>query len=41
MLRTYASLLDGTSQWRKTLDTSNPPFWKWVVGGKIKACYNA
>ena len=22
------------------LDTSNPPFWKWFVGGKINASYN-
>jgi acetyl-CoA synthetase len=36
----YASLLDWDKPWRKTLDTSNPPFWKWFVGGKINACYN-
>ncbi len=22
------------------LDTSNPPFWKWFVGGRPNACYN-
>src|SRR6267378_3513148 len=36
----YASFLDWDKPWRKTLDTSNPPFWKWFVGGKLNACYN-
>jgi acetyl-CoA synthetase len=36
----YASLLDWDKPWRETLDTSNPPFWKWFVGGKLNACYN-
>jgi acetyl-CoA synthetase len=36
----YAKLLDWDKPWRKTLDTSNPPFWKWFVGGKLNACYN-
>ena len=36
----YASLLDWDKPWRKTLDTSDPPFWKWFVGGKLNACYN-
>jgi len=36
----YAKLLDWDRPWRKTLDTSNPPFWKWFVGGKLNACYN-
>jgi len=36
----YAELLDWDKPWRKTLDTSNPPFWKWFVGGKLNACYN-
>jgi len=36
----YASLRDWDKPWRKTLDTSNPPFWKWFVGGKLNACYN-
>ena len=22
------------------LDTSNAPFWRWFVGGKLNACYN-
>jgi acetyl-CoA synthetase len=36
----YASLLDWDKPWRKTLDTSHPPFWKWFVGGKLNASYN-
>src|SRR5947207_2369919 len=36
----YASLLDWDKPWRKTLDASNPPFWKWFIGGKLNACYN-
>src|SRR2546422_8355117 len=36
----YASLLDWEKPWRKTLDASNPPFWKWFIGGKLNACYN-
>src|SRR5262249_17950176 len=36
----YADLLDWYRYWETTLDTSDPPFWKWFVGGKINACYN-
>jgi len=36
----YAELLHWDKKWKKTLDTSNPPFWKWFVGGKLNACYN-
>jgi len=36
----YASFLDWDKPWRKTLDTSHPPFWKWFVGGKLNASYN-
>src|SRR2546427_459289 len=36
----YANLLDWDKPWRKTLDTSNPPFWQWFVGRKLNACYN-
>jgi acetyl-CoA synthetase len=36
----FADLLDWYKRWKKTLDTSNPPFWRWFVGGKINACYN-
>jgi acetyl-CoA synthetase len=38
--REYADLLDWNQYWHTTLDTSNPPFWKWFVGGKLNACYN-
>src|ERR1700740_1533132 len=38
--RDYAELLDWDKYWHTTLDTSNPPFWKWFVGGKLNACYN-
>jgi acetyl-CoA synthetase len=38
--RTYADLLHWDHYWHTTLDTTNPPFWKWFVGGKLNACYN-
>jgi acetyl-CoA synthetase len=36
----YADLLDWDAYWHTTLDTSNPPFWKWFVGGRLNASYN-
>lgn len=36
----YADLLDWDSYWHTTLDTSDPPFWKWFVGGRLNACHN-
>ncbi|HEY3005631.1 MAG TPA: acetate--CoA ligase [Kribbellaceae bacterium] len=36
----YADLLSWDSYWHTTLDTSDPPFWKWFVGGRLNACYN-
>ncbi len=36
----YADLLTWDLYWHTTLDTSNPPFWKWFVGGRLNACYN-
>src|SRR3974390_2532917 len=36
----YADLLDWDRPWHTTLDTSNAPFWKWFVGGRLNACYN-
>ena len=36
----YADLLDWYKRWEKTLDTSNAPFWKWYVGGRLNASYN-
>jgi acetyl-CoA synthetase len=38
--REYADMLSWDRYWHSTLDTSNPPFWKWFVGGKLNACYN-
>ena len=38
--REYADLLSWDQYWHTTLDTSNPPFWKWFVGGKLNASYN-
>jgi acetyl-CoA synthetase len=36
----YAELLTWYKKWDKTLDTSNPPFWKWFVGGQLNVSYN-
>src|SRR5207245_4662791 len=36
----YADMLTWSEQYRTVLDTSDAPFWKWFVGGKINACYN-
>jgi acetyl-CoA synthetase len=38
--REYADLLSWDQYWNTTLDTSDPPFWKWFVGGKLNASYN-
>jgi acetyl-CoA synthetase len=38
--REYADLLSWDRYWHTTLDTSNPPFWKWFTGGRLNACYN-
>jgi acetyl-CoA synthetase len=38
--REYADLLSWDQYWHTTLDTNNPPFWKWFVGGKLNASYN-
>src|SRR5215467_5433349 len=38
--REYAELLHWDQYWHTTLDTSDPPFWKWFVGGKLNASYN-
>jgi acetyl-CoA synthetase len=38
--REYANLLSWDRYWHTTLDTSNPPFWKWFVGGKLNVSYN-
>ncbi|GAA4206075.1 acetate--CoA ligase [Actinocatenispora rupis] len=36
----YADLLDWDHYWHTTLDTSEAPFWKWFVGGRLNACHN-
>jgi acetyl-CoA synthetase len=36
----YAELLTWDRYWHTTLDTSEPPFWKWFVGGRLNASYN-
>lgn len=28
-------------KWDKVLDSSNPPFYRWFVGGELNTCYNA
>src|SRR4051812_6303073 len=38
--REYADLLSWDQYWHTTLDTSDPPFWKWFVGGKLNASFN-
>ena len=38
--REYADMLSWDRYWHTTLDTSNPPFWKWFVGGKLNVCSN-
>jgi acetyl-CoA synthetase len=36
----YADLLTWDKKWDTLLDTSNPPFFKWFVGGRLNACVN-
>jgi acetyl-CoA synthetase len=36
----YADMLSWDHYWHTTLDTSNAPFWKWFVGGRLNASYN-
>jgi acetyl-CoA synthetase len=36
----YADLLTWDRYWHTTLDTSNAPFWKWFVGGRLNASFN-
>src|ERR1700678_224936 len=38
--REYADLLSWDQYWHTTLDTNDPPFWKWFVGGKLNASFN-
>ena len=36
----YAELLTWSHKWERVLDDSNPPFFKWWVGGYLNACAN-
>src|ERR1017187_9220255 len=36
----YAEMLTWDKKWDTIVDTSNPPFWKWWVGGRLNACVN-
>jgi acetyl-CoA synthetase len=38
--REYADLLTWDQYWQTTLDTSNAPFYKWFVGGKLNVSRN-
>jgi acetyl-CoA synthetase len=38
--REYGDLLTWDHYWHTTFEGSNPPFWKWFVGGRLNACYN-
>lgn len=38
--REYADLLTWERYWHTTLDTSDAPFWKWFVGGRLNASVN-
>ncbi len=35
-----AAALDWFEPWQQVLDDSNPPFYKWFVGGKLNVSYN-
>jgi len=36
----YADMLEWDKRWDTVLDTSDAPFWKWFVGGRLNASYN-
>ncbi|MGP8135788.1 MAG: acetate--CoA ligase [Thermoplasmata archaeon] len=38
--REYAELLTWDQYWQTTLDTSNAPFYRWFVGGKLNVSFN-
>ncbi len=37
----HARALEWFKPWKNVLDDSNPPFYRWFVGGELNACYNA
>lgn len=36
-----AEAITWDKKWDKVLDASNPPFYRWFLGGKMNTCYNA
>jgi propionyl-CoA synthetase len=36
-----ARAIDWTKPWDRVLDDSNPPFYRWFVGGELNTCHNA
>ena len=36
----YAEMLTWDRKWDTVLDTSDPPFFKWLLGGRLNACVN-
>ncbi|MEW6486525.1 MAG: propionyl-CoA synthetase [Thermodesulfobacteriota bacterium] len=36
-----AEAIAWSRKWDKVLDDSNPPFYRWFVGGELNTCYNA
>jgi acetyl-CoA synthetase len=36
----YAEMLTWDRRWDTVLDSSNAPFWRWWVGGRLNACAN-
>lgn len=36
-----AQNIDWYQKWSTTLDSSNPPFYRWFNGGKLNTCHNA
>ncbi|MFU8856789.1 MAG: propionyl-CoA synthetase [Deferrisomatales bacterium] len=36
-----AEAVTWTKKWDRVLDDSNPPFYRWFVGGELNTCYNA
>lgn len=38
--REFADLLTWDRYWTQILDASNPPFYRWFVGGRLNASYN-
>lgn len=39
--REASSVIEWQRPWEKLLDDSNPPFYRWFIGGKLNVSYNA